>query len=680
MLAFFIKYNFLFCDIIGIIENTRALINNNKIMEQEILTSAGENGGEERKGGEQKTVDLPAFKKRGKFCAAMPSLFFALFAISYYVYFQSSLPDMLREASDISNIKILSAFTKYGAYAGALMAFFSMIIYSVLALFKRLLGGKNVYFLNPFLAALSVSPWYYFAYELIHNEPRYTDIGRAVITFVGGPAMLSVVGMFVVSFVWLFIGIVIAGKRRLGKRSASAVLLLPLPFLLTGCVGELMGVMCDFFPDGDHCWQGAAVQEGKNEECEKIEGKGFSGSNPPRDKCYLMIAENTGDLSACEQIEGGPMSYTREECILGASIKNEDPSGCKKLEGSDRERCVSELGPKLGPGGVIEIDDQIEMIKNELKNNPDPELEKQLKGLEGKRQDILDIMTDGNKKTYESMSDPLNRAASLDYHLGKIDEKTKDSLIALNDRLRDRGEGMSEKEFESLRDMLAYKNDPKNNIENMDERELLKLRWNEKVGNAVDYLKFWNSNATAGENKLDEQLMFYERMLERQAAIDKGMSEVQQDADRNLGMVKDYLKDKAWEKGMDEAKKAAFEELMDLVDSPAEAPVTAVLGEAIETVKKEAKSKEFRGLVRAYNLGMEEELAKAGGDVERAHAAVIANLEKNPYNYEDQNTFAKYGNILENKDCDGSNPHCIQRDVFWKAMKKSYKYQNQSGR
>jgi hypothetical protein len=71
-------------------------------------------------------------------------------------------------------------------------------------------------------------------------------------------------------------------------------------------------------------------------------------------------------------------------------------------------------------------------------------------------------------------------------------------------------------------------------------------------------------------------------------------------------------------------------------------------------------------------------LGKVGGDVEKAHANVVKNLQENPYTYEDQNTFAKYGNILENKDCDGTNPHCVNKEVFWKAMKKSYKYQNQS--
>jgi hypothetical protein len=41
-------------------------------------------------------------------------------------------------------------------------------------------------------------------------------------------------------------------------------------------------------------------------------------------------------------------------------------------------------------------------------------------------------------------------------------------------------------------------------------------------------------------------------------------------------------------------------------------------------------------------------------------------------------SFAKYGNLIANPECDGSNPLCLKKDIFWKAMKKSYKYQNQS--
>ncbi|MFH0891683.1 MAG: hypothetical protein V1867_02790 [Candidatus Falkowbacteria bacterium] len=642
-------------------------------MEQAKAPATGEVKKEEEK------ESAPAAKIKKCRCGVLVPWFgFVFFALAYYVFFKSSLPSLLSEAGDIANPKILSAFTRFGAYAGFIMAFLSALIYSVLALVRRFAGGRNIRLLDPVFFAAAVLPWYFFARELVYNEPRYTDIGRAIITFVGGPALITAGTILVFSALWFVISLIIKFRRGFGKKAAGLSLLIVLPFVLGGCVGELLGVVCDFIPDADHCWQGAAVQEGDPYGCEKIEGKGFSGSNPPKDKCYLQVAENTGDLSACDRIEGGPMSYTREECILGAAVKFADPAGCAKLTGADKNECVSRVGPKMSPGSVIEIDDQIALVKAELEKGADPELSKQLKGLEEKRGNILGIMSDANKKNYESMSDPLNREASLDYHLGKIDETTRDTLITLNDRLRERGESMEAKDYQALRDVLAHKNDPKNNIENMDEREMLQLRWNEKVGNAVDYLKFWNSNPTAAEQKYDEQLFIYERMLERQAAIDKGLSERQQDIDRNLEMVKEALKDKAWEMATDEAKKAAFGELMDLVESDAAGPVTAILGEAIDTVKKEAKSAEFRGLVRAYNLGMEEELAKAGGNIERAHAAVTANLQKDPYMYEDKNTFAKYGNILENKDCDGSNPHCVSRDIFWKAMKKSYKYQNQT--
>ncbi|HPU95118.1 MAG TPA: hypothetical protein PK398_02995, partial [Candidatus Gracilibacteria bacterium] len=394
---------------------------------------------------------------------------------------------------------------------------------------------------------------------------------------------------------------------------------------------------------------------------------------------YMQVAANTGDLGVCENIQGGAFSYTKEECYLEASIKNVNPSGCQKLTGSDKARCQSELSSKVTSKNVLEVDEQIAILKEELAREPDEGLQKQLDELEQKRSDILDVMNDETKNEYASLSDPMNKETRMDYYSGKIDEKTKDALVALNDRLREQGNSMTQKEYETMRDMLAFKNDPQNDIENMDPREIVKLRWDEKLGNGIDYLKFWNSNPTETEKKLDEQLLFYERMLERQAAIEKGLNEKQQDFERNADKVKDYLKDEAWGKAMDYAKEEAFGELLELVNSPAEAPVTAILGEAIDTVKKEAKSKEFRGLVRAYNLGMQEELSKHGGSVEKAHAAVVAKLNSNPYEYEDQNTFAKYGNLIENKSCDGSNPHCIDKDIFWKSMKKSYSYQNSKG-
>ncbi|EKE06483.1 MAG: hypothetical protein ACD_18C00347G0008 [uncultured bacterium] len=630
---------------------------------------------------DSKVEEIPEIKKEKKpkkcflHSALMPFLFLILFGGLFY-FFAYDLASI--KYPDITDARITKIFSKYSIFAGLALGFISMlggyIVYFILKKTKL----KDCKLIFPAIALLMTLPWYFFARQLVYFENKYTDIGRGVIYYIGVPLLSTTKFLFWLLAIWTLIIIVkTVISKNLAKKSALVATIMIAPLFLTGCVSNINEWACSFFDNPDHCLQNAAVQGGAADTCEKIKGEDFadSGSNPPKDKCYLRIAENTGDLSACDKIEGGMYSYTKEECLLNTSVKFKNPEGCILLSGADKENCASEVGPYLLPGSVIEIDEQIDLLKKELSANPDKDLQKQLDELEKKKTDYMDIISDKNKKEYESLTDPMNKQTAMDYYSGKIDEKTKNSLTALNDSLRYKGEKLSEKEYKAISEMLAYKNDPKNDIENMDPTEMVKLRWNEKLGNAKDYLKFWNSNPTEKEKKYDESLLFYERMLERQAAIDKGLSQEQQDFDRETGRIKDQIKDDIIDKITDEAKKAAFGELLDLVDSPASAPTTAILGEALETVQKEAKSAEFRGLVRAYNLGMEEELAKTGGDVDKAHVAVTANLQKDPYMYEDKNTFAKYGNILENKDCDGSNPHCVNKEVFWKAMKKSFKYQ-----
>jgi hypothetical protein len=178
-------------------------------------------------------------------------------------------------------------------------------------------------------------------------------------------------------------------------------ILLAAPLLLTGCLGDLIAVMCDFFPDGDHCYQTAAIQEGQTEECEKIKGEGFKGSNPPRDKCYLLIAENTGDYSACDQIRGGMMSYTREECILGAAVKHEDPAGCKLLTGSSYQQCKQQVGATITADSLKSITDEVEAAKSEAGANPDDEdAKKKLADLLAKQKDLFAFAGPGAQGQY----------------------------------------------------------------------------------------------------------------------------------------------------------------------------------------------------------------------------------------------------------------------------------------
>ncbi|MDO8468215.1 MAG: hypothetical protein Q7S29_00455 [Candidatus Peribacter sp.] len=180
------------------------------------------------------------------------------------------------------------------------------------------------------------------------------------------------------------------------KKIFSLFILLVAPLFLSGCLGELMAVMCDFLPDADHCYQAAAIQEGQVEECENIKGEGFKGSNPPRDKCYLLIAENTGDYSACDQIKGGLMSYTREECILGAAVKHADPDGCRKLSGSAFQKCKEGVGESITTDGLKNISEEVEAAKSEAGKNPDDkDAQDKLKELLKKQKDLFEFAPAG---------------------------------------------------------------------------------------------------------------------------------------------------------------------------------------------------------------------------------------------------------------------------------------------
>jgi hypothetical protein len=245
-------------------------------------------------------------------------------------------------------------------------------------------------------------------------------------------------------------------------------------------------------------------------------------------------------------------------------------------------------------------------------------------------------------------------------------------MIAVNQKLKIQGISMTDADYKAMRDYYKFINDPANDIEKMDDSQIVKDRVGEKVGKAVDWLKFWNSKDTPQEKQLDQQLRFYQRMMERQVAIDEGLSV----KEMNLNNTAEAIAEKVKEKGADMAKEKIIGDLFGETAGAATKVTSAVLGEAINTVKKEAQSAEFRGLVKAYDDGMSEELSKFGGNVDKAHAAVVKKISEDPYTYASGDSFAKYGNLIENKECDGTNPHCLNKDVFWKSMKKSYKYQN----
>lgn len=121
-------------------------------------------------------------------------------------------------------------------------------------------------------------------------------------------------------------------------------------FFFSGCgLSDLTQTVCDTTGGDPHCSQEAAVQSGEAENCDRVAQKEeFKqvGSNPPRDKCVVMVAANNEDPEKCNNVKGGTMSYTKEDCLKAISDTAHNPSTCSKLGGLDIPTCINNVAEK----------------------------------------------------------------------------------------------------------------------------------------------------------------------------------------------------------------------------------------------------------------------------------------------------------------------------------------------
>ena len=388
------------------------------------------------------------------------------------------------DTAGIENQTILEIFQKWSPFAGVAFGILSMLgMYIV-----RLFGLRKIRIGGPILLILGYLPWLIFGYNLVYLEPRYATIAIAIIAFIGKPMLYA-------SSALVGLGIILFFVRLFGKSTALKIILLPLFMLpLNGCLGDLIGIMCDFFPDGDHCYQSAAVQSADPYGCEKIKGEGFEGSNPPKDKCYLMIAENTGDYSACDYIKGGAMSYTKEDCIYAAAVKNEDPAGCKKLTGMAFETCRNDVGATITTDKLSDIAEQIENAKSALGKNPDdPDLKKALADLEAQKKVIYEFAPTAVQNEYFKKG--------REDIMADIDDDDVKSTIAkqfTDYRNNHPNEDMDQllKKMEDIKEQQEY-------IKNLDEQ--VNEVFDEMKGNVTDFVSE-NVDEAVGASEFAEEM------------------------------------------------------------------------------------------------------------------------------------------------------------------------------
>ena len=173
--------------------------------------------------------------------------------------------------------------------------------------------------------------------------------------------------------------------------------------------------MCTLMPDSDHCYQFTAVQSGSPSACEKIKWTKFkdTGSNPPRDKCYLQVAINKWDYNICSNIKGGPMSYTKDGCIgdvwqkiLDTAVVSDDPNGCKSLQKFPKtfeSKYTDCIGAIITPEKIKASDTKMNDIIDQLKKNPDDtDLKKELAKLKADKQTKYEMMSEPQRAAYFS--------------------------------------------------------------------------------------------------------------------------------------------------------------------------------------------------------------------------------------------------------------------------------------
>lgn len=146
----------------------------------------------------QTSETLPATKSQGGFA---PLIVWLLFAGIFFGLSLRFAPNI----TDIDNQKILDIFTKYARFCGIVFGLLSLVIMYVLYVFRRIFRLHKNRFSVPIIMILSLLPWLVFGYQLVFREPRYTTLGRAIISFFGEPMFYTSIALVGLSVLWLLI-------------------------------------------------------------------------------------------------------------------------------------------------------------------------------------------------------------------------------------------------------------------------------------------------------------------------------------------------------------------------------------------------------------------------------------------------------------------------------------------
>jgi|CXWL01.1.fsa_nt_gi hypothetical protein len=129
--------------------------------------------------------------------AGIPFLAWIVFSGIFYGY-GKYFPAV---TTDINNSQILNISQQYASYSGIIFGFLSMLLMYLFFAFG--LRRSGILFIIGFV------PWLAFGYQLAYREPRYAEIAKAIISFLGEPLLYSSAVMVGIGLLWFIISLFI---------------------------------------------------------------------------------------------------------------------------------------------------------------------------------------------------------------------------------------------------------------------------------------------------------------------------------------------------------------------------------------------------------------------------------------------------------------------------------------
>ncbi len=269
----------------------------------------------------------------------LPLIFAVIYVIIFYVRKDTALqefntmisqvPSLVRFGSSVISV-VNDYFAKFGALAGLVFALIQMILASIIYLIMKIVRLAKWKLSVPLALFVALLPLAFFGHNMVFVSNRFTALTGGIIQFAGYPLWYTSLVTGALLILILLYGFL---KKVKADKALMIGFIVGASMMLSGCdiLHWFTFTSCSFSEDDVHCYQEVAVSSGDADECDKVPQKeGFTTSNPPQDKCYMMVAENTGDPTACNNMKGGAFSYERDECLENV-FENGSPDDCAGL-------------------------------------------------------------------------------------------------------------------------------------------------------------------------------------------------------------------------------------------------------------------------------------------------------------------------------------------------------------